>query len=1619
MQSCYPGSVHTFNKAASCVNVGNSSHPKLLPADHLRICEWQTVHGKSDNLFTAQMLGFAKKTPFQNEQEIMNKALIPLDIKPQKNGLTLEKELLNVPSSWLDHPFFTFKPGKTKKLVSASWNPSDVKDFNKAERYHELIIIHVTRADMISDNQTEIVSKFAKALASQLKGHGLQTQPFKWDGPTVAWQKVNKDKKPFNSTAERQEVVNGLLTTYLMRGDKSRMVFLILADKDAAVYSDIKRWGDCNLGIATVCVCPSAVVKKSSDILDNLSLKANFKLGGTNHIIGDVKEPSEHIESVQNDSLMIFGADFVSDLGGMIKERLQLYQGNNEGNLALNILFYRHGISESQFGMALTQELPQIYKACKEFAEKQGKSNIRITLLVVTKRHHTRLFPLKLTNSTENISGGLVVDKHIVNPNQMIFFLQSHDSALGTARPAHYTVTANQCELTLKQLERVTHKLSFVGFRATKGLSVCVPAQNLYQPDSKQSCFLFPTFRKELVNVISNCFACESVGGQRQLSRSGISSNHCEELKYKSLYSVERKFTSRRISGLRKMSSEGRKCSKCSNAPENTQHKTHSCEKSWPFWKDQVCDICFDPGHSCSLCPKKNSAHNICGICGHLHNSKFCPSIKAPDPKQYTREKYEAFIRRNPPRNQPHTVPSTSSAGPSQSVPSTATSVPQVVQSHATQAQLLPPGSVRLVANFTPPAKTEKEVEEEKRAGGFQQLVHRRTTPANVEARDVNLPDPVQANYFKVTFKSYLDLRRYRIQLDQINSKDVVKRELRRTLIKGLLQQNPPPGIWVSDYSEYIVSVGKLYENLTDAPGATVEILHHRPGRDQALVPMQSLIVYEGPFQRDALDTHVSSSDSLFLPDADLRMLNIISWFRINGYDPQNTPFFDGFRVGNRFYPTVGGVIPDHRIPSVNETIFLIRAGFFTSMRPAIGSVLLNVNTVTSAFFPPEILSNWIRLRWGQEIPPVNEQTDLIGLRVTFSGDGPIPKTRVIRDVNSLNVSRVNFTPTNADGTQGQNTSVYDHMRNKYHLLTFSPTTCCLNMGTTNDPKWYPADKLRIVAGQIFKKQLPERLGSLMIKIAQNLPETNKRLILNSALPSLGIPATTGSFSQFGLSINDKFEEVVPRYLRQPILEFKGGSQFDISKQPMNRSSWMLKDNGRIFKFAETGSSISNLHIIRLNVENNADKAEVMNLARDLSRRIGDYGVTITGNESVCDAAFSLNRSNFCIGLNAALAALRSRNSSRNPRLLLVVVPDKNIRTYANIKWWGDCVAGIPTICITKGVLAKGRWIRGRFHSDVGVISNISLKINFKLGGVSHFLNDEAGQRIFWAGAKANTMIVGADVSHAGKGRDATCPSMAGVVATCDQQCSQYFASARLQENNTESIADLADMIGERLDRYYTVNNDLPEHILFYRDGVSESQYGMVVIDEIPRIKAGCRAAGTRNGKGQNWCPKITLLVVGKRHHTRFFPKLAKTQKFNNNLSSGLLIDTGVVTPNHFSFYLQSHDSALGTARSAHYIVIINESDYTPESIHKTTNTICFTGSRAFKALSVCTPAKYADILCDRMRCYMKPALDSDFAATSPNNLDFYRSNAGIWNAPRQSRTNPWHPNLNNLMFYL
>ena len=68
--------------------------------------------------------------------------------------------------------------------------------------------------------------------------------------------------------------------------------------------------------------------------------------------------------------------------------------------------------------------------------------------------------------------------------------------------------------------------------------------------------------------------------------------------------------------------------------------------------------------------------------------------------------------------------------------------------------------------------------------------------------------------------------------------------------------------------------------------------------------------------------------------------------------------------------------------------------------------------------------------------------------------------------------------------------------------------------------------------------------------------------------------------------------------------------------------------------------------------------------------------------------------------------------------------------------------------------------------------------------------------------------------------------------------------------------------------------------------------------------------------------PSITVIVVGKRHHVRFFPMNEREADRSGNCRAGTVVDGDIVHPIELDFYLQSHGGLLGTSRPAHYNVL-------------------------------------------------------------------------------------------------
>ena len=52
---------------------------------------------------------------------------------------------------------------------------------------------------------------------------------------------------------------------------------------------------------------------------------------------------------------------------------------------------------------------------------------------------------------------------------------------------------------------------------------------------------------------------------------------------------------------------------------------------------------------------------------------------------------------------------------------------------------------------------------------------------------------------------------------------------------------------------------------------------------------------------------------------------------------------------------------------------------------------------------------------------------------------------------------------------------------------------------------------------------------------------------------------------------------------------------------------------------------------------------------------------------------------------------------------------------------------------------------------------------------------------------------------------------------------------------------------------------------------------------------------------------KLTIVVVGKGHHVRLFPKNGRDGDRSGNCPAGTVVDTDITHPTEFDFYLQSH----------------------------------------------------------------------------------------------------------------
>lgn len=203
--------------------------------------------------------------------------------------------------------------------------------------------------------------------------------------------------------------------------------------------------------------------------------------------------------------------------------------------------------------------------------------------------------------------------------------------------------------------------------------------------------------------------------------------------------------------------------------------------------------------------------------------------------------------------------------------------------------------------------------------------------------------------------------------------------------------------------------------------------------------------------------------------------------------------------------------------------------GYFYTVKPGMGKLLLNVNAATSAFYTPMTVAEFMR---DNTFAPHEREGVLQNLRVYIEYDRKAPKdpkdrervarlnkpqTRIKTIIgfgNPIGHADVKFKKgfVNADGNYEQEqgyTRVIDHMKDIFGVSA-DPSLKAVNVGTSEDPCYYPQEFLKILPYQQFKKLVPEKLTDGMLKAACHGPQQSRALIEAEGLKKLGIVQKNG-----------------------------------------------------------------------------------------------------------------------------------------------------------------------------------------------------------------------------------------------------------------------------------------------------------------------------------------------------------------------------------------------------------------------------------------------------------------------------------------------------------------------------
>ncbi|PIN05276.1 Translation initiation factor 2C (eIF-2C) [Handroanthus impetiginosus] len=511
----------------------------------------------------------------------------------------------------------------------------------------------------------------------------------------------------------------------------------------------------------------------------------------------------------------------------------------------------------------------------------------------------------------------------------------------------------------------------------------------------------------------------------------------------------------------------------------------------------------------------------------------------------------------------------------------------------------------------------------------------------------------------------------------------------------------------------------------------------------------------------------------------------------------------------------------------------------------------------------------------------------------------------------------------------------------------------CL-MISRRKPCYLPMELCVICEGQKFLGKLSDDQTAKILKMGCQRPRERKAIIDKVMEGPVG-PTSGDQGKEFKLQVSKEMTRLTGRILHPPKLKLGNGGHVRNLTPSRHDRQWNLLDS-HVFE----GTSVERWAIISFGGTLD-QKSSLQKFINQLSQRCAQLGIFLSKNTVISPLFEPMHVLGNPKLLESKLKKIHK--AAFNNLQLLICVMERKHKGYADLKRIAETSIGIVSQCCLYSNLGK---LSSQF------LANLALKINAKVGGCTVALYNPLPSQIPRIFRQDDPVIfMGADVTHPHPLDDFS-PSVAAVVGSMNwPAANKYVSRMRSQTHRQEIIQDLSTMVGEILDDFNQELSQLPTRIIFFRDGVSETQFYKVLQEELQAIREAC-------SRFPGYTPPITFAVVQKRHHTRLFlcdtPYFSESQLLDENVPPGTVVDTTITHPREFDFYLCSHWGVKGTSRPIHYHVLWDENGFTSDEVQKLVYNLCYTFVRCTKPISLVPPAYYAHLAAYRGRLYLDPS---------------------------------------------